>query len=131
MGRDHRLVAGRLAPGYDFVREDVVTSALFAGAHLVAHDPALAAATFFPSIVFGYFRGRCGSIGPGAALGGAIVTCGLSLLGEAALKKGTADPHPCQTAAAGGSASKASQEEVKPQREDEGGVLGWIRRMFK
>ena len=47
---------------------NVVTSALFAGAHLAAHDPALAAATFFPSLVFGYFRDRYGSIGPGAAL---------------------------------------------------------------
>ena len=47
---------------------NVVTSVLFAGAHLAAHDPALAAATFVPSIVFGYFRDRYGSIGPGAAL---------------------------------------------------------------
>ena len=47
---------------------NVVTSVLFAGAHLAAHDPALAAATFFPSLVFGYFRDRYGAISPGAAL---------------------------------------------------------------
>lgn len=47
---------------------NVVTSVLFAGAHLAAHDAALAAATFFPSLVFGYFRDRYGSIWPGAAL---------------------------------------------------------------
>jgi membrane protease YdiL (CAAX protease family) len=47
---------------------NVVTSVLFASAHLAAHDPALAAATFFPSLVFGYFRDRYGSIWPGTAL---------------------------------------------------------------
>jgi uncharacterized protein len=47
---------------------NVATSVLFAGAHLAAHDPALAAATFFPSLVFGYFRDRYDSIWPGAGL---------------------------------------------------------------
>ncbi|HSD43217.1 MAG TPA: JDVT-CTERM system glutamic-type intramembrane protease [Burkholderiales bacterium] len=47
---------------------NVATSLAFAGAHLAAHDPALAAATFLPSLVFGYFRDRYGSIAPGAAL---------------------------------------------------------------
>jgi membrane protease YdiL (CAAX protease family) len=47
---------------------NVVTSLLFAGAHFAAHDRALAAATFLPSLVFGYFRDRYGSITPGAAL---------------------------------------------------------------
>lgn len=47
---------------------NVVTSVLFASAHLAAHDPALAAATFLPSLVFGYFRDRYGSVWPGAAL---------------------------------------------------------------
>jgi membrane protease YdiL (CAAX protease family) len=36
--------------------------------HLATHDPALAAAIFVPSLVFGYFRDRYGSIAPGAAL---------------------------------------------------------------
>jgi membrane protease YdiL (CAAX protease family) len=47
---------------------NAVTSVLFASAHLAAHDPVLAAATFFPSLAFGYFRDRYGSIWPGAAL---------------------------------------------------------------
>ncbi len=37
-------------------------------AHLAAQAPALAAATFCPSLVFGYFRDRYDSIAPGAAL---------------------------------------------------------------
>jgi membrane protease YdiL (CAAX protease family) len=47
---------------------NVVTSLAFAGAHLPAHDPAIAAATFMPSLVFGYFRDRYRSVAPGAAL---------------------------------------------------------------
>jgi membrane protease YdiL (CAAX protease family) len=47
---------------------NVGTSVLFAAAHLAAQAPALAAATFFPSLVFGYFRDRYASIAPGAAL---------------------------------------------------------------
>ncbi len=70
-----------------------------------------------------------GSARAALSVGGAILTGGLSLLGEAALKKGTADPHPCQTAAAGGAAAKGAQE-AKPKQEDDG-VLGSIRRLFK
>jgi hypothetical protein len=72
-----------------------------------------------------------GSARAALSVGGAIMTGGLSLLGEMALKKGTADPHPCQTAAAGGTAPKAAQQEVKPRQEDDDGVLGSIRRLFK
>jgi uncharacterized protein involved in outer membrane biogenesis len=72
-----------------------------------------------------------GSARAALSVGGAIMTGGLSLLGEAALKKGTADPHPCQTAAAGGTAPKAARQDAKPQQQDEGGVLGSIRRLFK
>ena len=72
-----------------------------------------------------------GSARAALSVGGAIMTGGLSLLGEAALKKGTADPHPCQTAAAGGSPPKAAQQEAKPQQQEEGGVLGSIKRLFK
>lgn len=37
---------------------NVLTSALFAALHLIRHSPLWAAATFFPSLVFGYFRDR-------------------------------------------------------------------------
>jgi membrane protease YdiL (CAAX protease family) len=47
---------------------NVLTSALFAAAHLASHAPVLAAATFAPSLVFGYFRDRYASITPGAVL---------------------------------------------------------------
>ncbi len=47
---------------------NAATSALFAVAHLFAHAPAWAAATIVPSLVFGYFRDRYGSVAPGAAL---------------------------------------------------------------
>jgi membrane protease YdiL (CAAX protease family) len=47
---------------------NVATSALFAAAHLVAHAAEWAAAVFVPSLVFGHFRDRYGSIAPGAAL---------------------------------------------------------------
>ena len=70
-----------------------------------------------------------GSARAALSVGGAIVTGGLSLLGEAALKKGTADPHPCQTAAAGGVPPKSAPPEAKPQ--EDGGVLGSIKRLFK
>jgi hypothetical protein len=41
-----------------------------------------------------------GSARAALSVGGAILTGGLSLLGEAAFSKVTADPHPCQTALA-------------------------------
>ena len=44
------------------------TSVLFACAHAFAHPPAWAAAVFFPSLVFGFFRDRYQSIAPGVAL---------------------------------------------------------------
>ena len=47
---------------------NAATSVLFAVAHLLAHAPVWAAATVVPSLVFGYFRDRYGSIVPGAAL---------------------------------------------------------------
>jgi hypothetical protein len=72
-----------------------------------------------------------GSARAALSVGGAIMTGGLSLLGEAALKKGTADPHPCQTALAGGTPARAARPEAKPQQEEEGGVFGSIRRLFK
>ncbi len=62
----------RTAPGarenWGITTANVATSVLFATAHLVAHAPALAAAAFGPSLVFGYFRDRYASIIPGAVL---------------------------------------------------------------
>jgi membrane protease YdiL (CAAX protease family) len=46
----------------------VATSVAFAAAHLVTQSPEWAAAAFVPSLVFGHFRERYGSIVPGAAL---------------------------------------------------------------
>jgi membrane protease YdiL (CAAX protease family) len=47
---------------------NVATSALFAAAHLATYAPEWAAAAFVPSLVFGHFRERYGSIAPGAVL---------------------------------------------------------------
>lgn len=47
---------------------NAATSMLFALAHLYALPPLWAAATVVPSLVFGHFRDRYGSIVPGAAL---------------------------------------------------------------
>jgi membrane protease YdiL (CAAX protease family) len=47
---------------------NVTTSVLVALAHLATEAPEWAAAAFAPSLVFGHFRERYGSIAPGAAL---------------------------------------------------------------
>ena len=47
---------------------NVATSALFAAAHLATHAPEWAAGVFVPSLVFGHFRDRYGSVAPAAAL---------------------------------------------------------------
>jgi hypothetical protein len=69
-----------------------------------------------------------GSARAALSVGGAILTGGLSLLGEMAYSKVTADPHPCQTALAGGAPPKAPAPE--PKKEDDG-FLGSVRRLFK
>ena len=67
-----------------------------------------------------------GSAQAALSVGGAFLTGGLSLLGEALLSKATADPHPCQTAlAASGAPSKPAPAT------DEGGIGGAVRRLFK
>ena len=71
-----------------------------------------------------------GSARAALSVGGAILTAGLSLLGEAAYSKVTADPHPCQTALAGGTAGKTPASAPAPKKEDEG-LLGSVRRLFK
>lgn len=45
-----------------------------------------------------------GALRAAATVGGAVATGGLSLLGEAILRRGTSDPAPCRTALAGGPA---------------------------
>lgn len=42
----------------DLTAANIVTSLLFALAHLASHSPAWAAAVLLPSLVFGYFRDR-------------------------------------------------------------------------
>ncbi|MEO7404610.1 MAG: JDVT-CTERM system glutamic-type intramembrane protease [Burkholderiales bacterium] len=54
------------------------TSLLFALAHLIQHPPALALATFFPSLVFGFFRDRYASIVPAVVLHVAYNYCWFS-----------------------------------------------------
>jgi len=43
---------------HGFTVANVGASGIFSLAHLVSHNPAWAAATFLPSLVFGYFRDR-------------------------------------------------------------------------
>lgn len=47
---------------------NVTTSAVFATLHLIAHPPLWAAAVFLPSLLFGVFRERAGSLGSPIAL---------------------------------------------------------------
>jgi membrane protease YdiL (CAAX protease family) len=41
---------------------NLLTSVLFAGAHFFYHPPLAAALVFFPSLVFGFFKERTGSL---------------------------------------------------------------------
>lgn len=41
---------------------NLITSGVFTGLHFLAHPPLAAAAVFVPSLVFGYFRDRHGSL---------------------------------------------------------------------
>jgi uncharacterized protein involved in outer membrane biogenesis len=68
------------------------------------------------------------------SVGGALATAGLSLIGEAFLKKTTADPHPCRTALSrGGSTSSASPgKDAKAQeKRKEGGVVDSLKNLFR
>lgn len=49
-------------------RSNLLTSLLFAAAHLLLHAPAWAAAVLVPSLVYGYFRDRYGSVLPALLL---------------------------------------------------------------
>ena len=74
-----------------------------------------------------------GSARAALSVGGAILTGGLSLLGEAAVAKATADQHPCQTALAGGAPAGGKPSKTpapEPKKNDEG-LLGSVRRLFK
>ena len=68
-----------------------------------------------------------GSARAALSVGGAILTGGLSLLGEAAFSKVTTDQHPCQTALAAGAPTKSPAP--APKKDDEG-FLGSVRRLF-
>jgi hypothetical protein len=70
-----------------------------------------------------------GSARAALSVGGAILTGGLSLLGEAAYSKATADRNPCQTALASGAPAKSAAPE--PKKEEESGFFGSVRRLFK
>lgn len=60
-----RLSANRFGP---LTAANLGTSALFAALHLFAHPPLWAAAVFFPSLVFGFFRERCACLAAPIAL---------------------------------------------------------------
>ncbi len=47
---------------YGVTLANVLTSILFSGLHLFAHTPGWAAMVLVPSLVFGYFRDRYGSL---------------------------------------------------------------------
>jgi len=66
--------------------------------------------------------------------GGAIVTGGLSLIGEAFFRKADSDPHPCRTALAnGGSKSTAGSGEINTGsgKKKDGGVLDSLKNLFR
>lgn len=47
---------------------NIITSIVFSFAHILYHSTAWSLAVFIPSIIFGYFREKYGSIKPGIAL---------------------------------------------------------------
>ncbi len=49
---------------------NIITSAVFALVHLWNHPPLAALSTFFPSLVFGFFRDRYGTVLPSMWLHG-------------------------------------------------------------
>jgi uncharacterized protein involved in outer membrane biogenesis len=63
------------------------------------------------------------------AVGGAIATSGLSLLGEALFKKAFSDPHPCQTAlkGIGGAPVRRASEQQPTTTRKEGGIEGFLK----
>jgi uncharacterized protein len=61
-----RLPGSVLLPGLS--RSNLLTSLLFATAHLLLHSPVWAAAALVPSLVYGYFKDRYGSILPALLL---------------------------------------------------------------
>lgn len=61
------------------------------------------------------------------SVGGAVLTGGLSLLGQGLLSSGSGDPSPCQTALAGGVPARAAPT---PEKQDDD-LLAPLRRLFK
>ncbi len=68
-----------------------------------------------------------GSARAALSVAGALLTSGVSLLGETLLTRGSADPHPCKTALGGG----AAQRQPPAPKPDAGGLDGVLRRIFK
>ena len=69
-----------------------------------------------------------GALRAAASVGGAVATGGLSLLGEAILRRGVSDPAPCRTALAGGPAEDERGSRARGTAVE--GAVGAVRRMF-
>ncbi len=65
------------------------------------------------------------------SLGGALATAGLSLIGEAFLKKTTADPHPCRTALTGARQKSSVTKGLNRLQKKTGDVVNSIKDLFK
>jgi len=61
---------------------NLLTSILFALMHFVHHEPIWAILTFFPSLVFGYFKERYAQIAPSIVLHMFYNLCYFSLIGN-------------------------------------------------
>ncbi len=57
-----------LAPRAGITGANLLTSALFSAAHVFAHPLPWALAVFVPSLVFGYFKDKSGTLSPGIVL---------------------------------------------------------------
>lgn len=62
-----RMESGRRS-AHGITVANATTSTLFVAAHLVYQPPLWAVAVFFPSLVFGFFRDKTGSVLPAIAL---------------------------------------------------------------
>ena len=60
---------------------NLLTSSLFAAVHTIYYSPSWAILIFFPSLVFGYFRDRTGSVGVSIFLHMFYNFCFLSIAG--------------------------------------------------
>jgi hypothetical protein len=65
------------------------------------------------------------------SVGGALVTGGLSLLGEVLYKKSTADQNPCRTALSGGGSAPSTATGEKKEQKTTGGIVDSIKSLFR